>query len=181
MLNLSSAHLREMRANSPKKRLVWVDIGGGTGKRVQRRLICLYMLTNSPSILVISSSAHRHSAYSLSFQHTTRALQTFQLRLPGFNIEAMDRFFPISNFDAVYLVDICEPLLKIARQRFTERGWKNVHVIRQDAASFMLPEPDWSKRSGVFGSLSFVTFSYSLSMVSHPLLPFEIVALRIGI
>lgn len=27
----------------------------------------------------------------------------------GFNIEEMDKFFPISEFDAVYLVDLCEP------------------------------------------------------------------------
>ena len=80
----------------------------------------------------------------------------------------MNEFIPIHTFDAVYLVDICEPLLNIARQRFAAKGWKNVHVIRQDAASFLLPEPGWTKRSGVFGTLSFVTFSYSLSMVTSP-------------
>ena len=31
MLGLSVAHLRHLREASPKKRFVWVDIGGGTG------------------------------------------------------------------------------------------------------------------------------------------------------
>ena len=31
MLNLSAAHLRVIRESNPKKRLVWIDIGGGTG------------------------------------------------------------------------------------------------------------------------------------------------------
>ena len=31
MLKLSAAHLREQRRKDPKKRLVWLDIGGGTG------------------------------------------------------------------------------------------------------------------------------------------------------
>ncbi|KAH8119073.1 hypothetical protein DFH11DRAFT_1780569, partial [Phellopilus nigrolimitatus] len=115
MLNLSAAHLREMRASTSKKRFVWVDIGGGT----------------------------------------------------GFNIEAMDKFFPISNFDAIYLVDLCEPLLEVARKRFARRGWLNVHVVCQDAANFMLPEPEWAEGCDPKGSLSFVTLSYSLSMIPN--------------
>ena len=79
----------------------------------------------------------------------------------------MNEYIPISKFDAVYLVDICEPLMKIARQRFAAKGWKNVHIIRQDAATFQLPEPGWSKPQGPNGSLSLVTFSYSISMVSE--------------
>jgi betaine lipid synthase len=31
MLSLCASHLRTLRASSPSKRLVWVDIGGGTG------------------------------------------------------------------------------------------------------------------------------------------------------
>lgn len=118
MLSLSSAHLRELRTNCSStdkpQRLVWVDIGGGT----------------------------------------------------GWNIEAMDAFHPIANFDAVYLVDLCEPLLDVARRRFARKGWTNVHCICADAASFVLPEPEWAEGSDPRGSLSFVTFSYSLSMVS---------------
>ena len=76
----------------------------------------------------------------------------------------MDEFLPIQTFDAVYLVDICEPLLEIARQRFATRGWTNVHVICDDAAKFILPEEDWHENREA--SISFATFSYSLSMVS---------------
>ena len=32
MLSLSAAHLRQLREASPNKRLVWVDVGGGTGQ-----------------------------------------------------------------------------------------------------------------------------------------------------
>lgn len=32
MLKLSAAHLKEQRRNDPTKRLVWLDIGGGTGE-----------------------------------------------------------------------------------------------------------------------------------------------------
>lgn len=74
---------------------------------------------------------------------------------------------PISSFDAIYLIDLCEPLLEVARARFLQRGWTNVHVICQDAASFVLPEPYWTDGRDPKGSLSFVSFSYSLSMVCY--------------
>ncbi|KAJ3925991.1 MAG: hypothetical protein NXY57DRAFT_1030425 [Lentinula lateritia] len=115
MLNLSAGHLRTLRANCPDKRLVWVDIGGGTGH----------------------------------------------------NIELMDQFLPISSFDAVYLIDLCEPLLQVARKRFAQRGWTNVHILCQDASDFVLPE--WQNSSSVDpkGSVGFVTLSYSLSMIPN--------------
>ncbi|EJD03174.1 S-adenosyl-L-methionine-dependent methyltransferase [Fomitiporia mediterranea MF3/22] len=75
----------------------------------------------------------------------------------GFNIEVMNEFISIDSFDAVYLVDICEPLLEIARKRIAAHGWKNVHVLHQDAASFVVPEEE--------ASASLITFSYSLSMI----------------
>ena len=75
----------------------------------------------------------------------------------------MDKYYPIASFDAVYVVDLCEPLLNIARRRFKQRGWTNVHVLCQDATEFFLPE--WSNGTDPKGSLSFVTLSYSLSMV----------------
>ena len=75
----------------------------------------------------------------------------------------MNKYCPIASFDAVYVVDLCEPLLNIARRRFKERGWTNVHVLCQDATEFFLPE--WSNGVDPKGSLSFVTLSYSLSMV----------------
>ncbi|KAG6862216.1 hypothetical protein C0995_002146 [Termitomyces sp. Mi166 len=88
MLSLSASHLRSLRASNPNKRLVWVDIGGGTGH----------------------------------------------------NIELMDKYTPIKSFDAVYLIDLCEPLLQVARKRFAAKGWTNVIVLCQDASQFTLPE-----------------------------------------
>lgn len=77
----------------------------------------------------------------------------------------MDQHFPISQFDAVYVVDLCKPLLDIAQARFAAKGWTNVICICQDATTFTLPE--WSDGVQPKGSLGFITMSYSLSMVSH--------------
>lgn len=77
-----------------------------------------------------------------------------------------DESLPVTYFDAIYLIDLCEPLLEVARQRFAAKGWKNVHVLCQDASRFVLPE--WE--SGALdprGSLTAITLSYSLSMVSQ--------------
>ncbi|KIK86599.1 hypothetical protein PAXRUDRAFT_831896 [Paxillus rubicundulus Ve08.2h10] len=112
MLSLSASHLRTMRAKDPAQRLIWVDIGGGTGH----------------------------------------------------NIELMNKHFPVPSFDAVYLIDLCEPLLEVARKRFARRGWNNVTVLCQDANEFSLPE--WS-RADPKGSVNFVTLSYSLSMIPN--------------
>lgn len=76
----------------------------------------------------------------------------------------MNKHFPISQFDAVYVVDLCKPLLDLAQKRFAERGWTNVICLCQDATTFVLPE--WSDGVKPKGSLGFVTLSYSLSMVS---------------
>jgi len=75
-----------------------------------------------------------------------------------------NEYLQVTYFDAIYLIDLCEPLLEIARQRFAARGWKNVHVLCQDASRFVLPE--WE--SGALDprdSLTAITLSYSLSMV----------------
>ncbi|KAG1745018.1 uncharacterized protein EDB91DRAFT_1271475 [Suillus paluster] len=112
MLSLSASHVRTMRAKNPNQKLIWVDIGGGTGH----------------------------------------------------NIELMDRHFSVSSFDAIYLIDLCEPLLQVARERFAKRGWTNITVLCQDATEFALPE--WT-RSDPKGSVSFVTLSYSLSMIPN--------------
>ncbi|KAL0575596.1 hypothetical protein V5O48_006381 [Marasmius crinis-equi] len=113
MLNLSAAHLRSIRASNPSKRLVWIDIGGGTGH----------------------------------------------------NIELMDQFFSVSNFDAIYLIDLCEPLLQVARKRFAKRGWTNITILCQDASDFTLPE--WAEGVDAKESVGFVTMSYSLSMIPN--------------
>ncbi|OXG17402.1 betaine lipid synthase [Cryptococcus neoformans Tu401-1] len=82
----------------------------------------------------------------------------------GWNIEKMDEYLPLTYFDAIYIIDLCEPLLEVARARIKARGWKNVHVLCQDASRFVLPE--WE--SGAVdprGSLTAITMSYSLSMI----------------
>lgn len=127
MLSLSAAHLRTLRVASPQKRLVWIDIGGGTGK--------------SPS--------------------PVPAVRASYLEV-GHNIELMDKHFPISEFDSVFLIDLCEPLLQVARERFAKKGWTNVRVLCQDASEFSLPE--WADGRDPKGSVGFVTLSYSLSM-----------------
>ncbi|KAK8849633.1 hypothetical protein IAR55_004968 [Kwoniella newhampshirensis] len=82
----------------------------------------------------------------------------------GWNIEKMDEYLPLTYFDAIYLIDLCEPLLDIARERIKARGWKNVHVLCQDASRFVLPEWE-SGELDPRGSLTAITMSYSLSMI----------------
>lgn len=79
----------------------------------------------------------------------------------------MDKHFPIASFDAIYLIDLCEPLLQVARKRFAKKGWKNITVLCQDASEFSLPQ--WADLEDSKGSVEFVTMSYSLSMVDLPL------------
>ncbi|WVQ79348.1 hypothetical protein IAT38_001445 [Cryptococcus sp. DSM 104549] len=82
----------------------------------------------------------------------------------GWNIEKMDEYLPLTYFDKIYLIDLCEPLLDVARARIKARGWKNVHVLCQDASKFVLPE--WEDGSvDPRGSLTAITMSYSLSMI----------------
>jgi betaine lipid synthase len=75
----------------------------------------------------------------------------------------MDNYLPIASFDAIYLIDLCEPLLQIARRRFDKKGWKNITVLCQDASEFSLPE--WLDGRDPKGSVGYITMSYSLSMV----------------
>ncbi len=79
----------------------------------------------------------------------------------------MDEFLPLSSFDAIYLIDLCKPLLEVAEQRFKAKGFKNVHCLHQDASMFSLPE--WEGKVDKDGlvkeSISVITMSYSLSMV----------------
>jgi S-adenosylmethionine-diacylgycerolhomoserine-N-methlytransferase len=55
----------------------------------------------------------------------------------------------------VYLVDLCDSLLAVARKRCDVRGWKNVEAVHADATLFRPSE----------GSADVVTFSYSLTMI----------------
>ncbi|KAI9503494.1 hypothetical protein BX070DRAFT_224000 [Coemansia spiralis] len=80
----------------------------------------------------------------------------------GWNIEKMDEYFGIHNFKRVYLVDLCEPLCRVAEQRFKARGWTNIEVVCQDAKSFNLPGLD-----SLEGTVDLITMSYSLSMIEE--------------
>ncbi|KAJ1869793.1 hypothetical protein LPJ55_005120 [Coemansia sp. RSA 990] len=108
MLKLCAAELQKQHGQG--KKLVWVDIGGGT----------------------------------------------------GWNIEQMDALFGLEHFEAIYLVDLCQPLCKVAKQRFKARGWAHVHVVCQDAGTFTLP----SNLCAIGRKhADLVTMSYSLSMI----------------
>ena len=55
----------------------------------------------------------------------------------------------------VYLVDLCDSLLAVARKRCEARGWKNVEAVAADATTFRPAD----------GPADVVTFSYSLTMI----------------
>ncbi|KAJ3075165.1 hypothetical protein HDU98_009002 [Podochytrium sp. JEL0797] len=78
----------------------------------------------------------------------------------GANIEMMNTFFPIRNFDKVYLVDITPSLCKVAEERFRRLGWTNVTVVCMDASKFTIPKED-----GEDLEIALMTMSYSLSMI----------------
>ncbi|KAH8923333.1 hypothetical protein BT69DRAFT_1312438 [Atractiella rhizophila] len=84
----------------------------------------------------------------------------------GWNIEEMDKYYPIEKFAAVYLVDLCLPLLKVAEERFKKRGWTNVHVLHQDATKFCLPLMS-ERLAGKEVRVDLFTLSYSLSMIPN--------------
>ncbi|KAI0370605.1 hypothetical protein BV20DRAFT_1074362 [Pilatotrama ljubarskyi] len=91
----------------------------------------------------------------------------------GYNIEKMNDFVSVKDFFSdVYLVDLSPSLCEVARKRFAKLGWTNVHVVCEDARTFVLDEsadtmeaakPEVSSRYGV--KADFVSMSYSLSMV----------------
>ncbi len=78
----------------------------------------------------------------------------------GENIERMNQFFPIANFDHVYLVDITPSLCEIARERFKKLGWSNVSVLCMDASKFEIPP-----EHGPDLDIALITMSYSLTMI----------------
>ncbi len=55
----------------------------------------------------------------------------------------------------IYVVDLSSSLLKIAADRFENKGWSNVEAVEADATKFRPSE----------GSADVVTFSYSLTMI----------------
>jgi betaine lipid synthase len=100
----------------------------------------------------------------------------------GWNIEQMQKYVDVQTFfHAVYLVDLSSSLCKVARERFQRLGWKNVHVICEDARTFRLSDYeaglDDSQREFSIGKSAYeedvkdtvgadvLTMSYSLSMI----------------
>lgn len=74
----------------------------------------------------------------------------------GANLEMMGDE-AIMSFAKVYVVDLCGPLLEVARKRCEERGWHNVVLVEDDATT-------WVPEEG-FGQVDVLTFSYSLTMI----------------
>jgi betaine lipid synthase len=97
----------------------------------------------------------------------------------GWNIERMSAFIPVSQyFRSVYLVDFSPSLCEVAKARFQRLGWKNVHVICQDARYFRLEdyEEDLDQTSDFKNREKYdenehsigadlITLSYALSMI----------------
>ena len=57
----------------------------------------------------------------------------------------------------IYVVDLSGSLLKVAADRFEQRGWTNVEAVEADATRYCPPE----------GFADVVTFSYSLTMIPN--------------
>lgn len=102
----------------------------------------------------------------------------------GYNIEAMSGFINVPEFfSGVYLVDFSPSLCEVARNRFQRLGWKNVHVICEDARKFRLEDHEkdlpgglqtlvnasllsyFAQRRPEHGGADLITMSYSLSMI----------------
>ncbi|KZF20217.1 betaine lipid synthase [Xylona heveae TC161] len=90
----------------------------------------------------------------------------------GYNVEQMQRFVDVPNFfDRVFIIDLSPSLLAVAADRFKRLGWKNVHVICQDARHFRLEDHYQSPlRAERYGEQArnrpdLITMSYSLSMI----------------
>ena len=71
----------------------------------------------------------------------------------GSNIENLGD--AITQLSRVYVVDLSESLLKVAADRFVERGWTNAQAVAADATKFRPAD----------GPADVVTFSYSLTMI----------------
>jgi S-adenosylmethionine-diacylgycerolhomoserine-N-methlytransferase len=62
----------------------------------------------------------------------------------------------LQTFSTVFLVDLNEPLLRVARQRRERLGWRNVHVLEGDATAWQPPDG---------APVDVVFFAYSLTMI----------------
>ncbi|KAG5186141.1 hypothetical protein JKP88DRAFT_244220 [Tribonema minus] len=73
------------------------------------------------------------------------------------NLALVAERLDLSLFQQIYVVDYSDEMCKHAHGRVEAQGWTNVTVVRADAATFV-PPPE-------AGRVSFVTMSYSLSMI----------------
>jgi len=71
----------------------------------------------------------------------------------GSNLEYLGE--RVGQLGRVYVVDLAGSLLKVARQRAAERGWRHVEAVEADATRWRPPGP----------GADVVTFSYSLTMI----------------
>ncbi len=92
----------------------------------------------------------------------------------GYNVEKMNSFVSVPQFfSAVYVVDLSPSLCDVARQRFSRLGWKNVHVVCEDARTFRLDSVTDVESVAAGGGggdkhrvkADFISMSYSLSMI----------------
>lgn len=103
----------------------------------------------------------RDTVLSLTVSHAAKSRDLVWIDYgggTGWNIEKMNEFMPISNFKAVYLVDLSPSLCEVAKKRFVAKNWKNVHVVCIGAHDFDLPK-------NIAAKADIVTMSYSLSMI----------------
>lgn len=70
----------------------------------------------------------------------------------GWNVETMGR--RAARCECIDVVDLCPPLLEVARRRFARLGLPQAHAIAADATTYRPAQP-----------ADVVTFSYALSMI----------------
>ena len=62
----------------------------------------------------------------------------------------------IDKFDKITIMDICEPLLKKAKEKVKKNNWTNVEVVKGDAHTFV--------RESVY---DIVLITYSITMIPN--------------
>lgn len=72
----------------------------------------------------------------------------------GANLEFLPKG-SVERLKKIYVVDLAESLLAVAKKRIADHHWTNVETVRGDATCWIPPE----------GGADIVTFSYSLSMI----------------
>ncbi|MEM9008668.1 MAG: class I SAM-dependent methyltransferase [Cyanobacteria bacterium P01_F01_bin.86] len=73
----------------------------------------------------------------------------------GAAFESIQHALP--SFEQIFIVDLCDSLLDVARDRITQNHWTNVTPTRSDITQFIPPS----------GLASIITFSYALTMMPN--------------